>query len=71
VLIGDLKSLTMNYYLAVFNCHIKDAEQAACEKFISIWGEKKFNTIVERLQKNGLMSIINKKPNTDCPGNKV
>lgn len=23
----------MNYYLAVFNCHIKDAERAACEKF--------------------------------------
>lgn len=52
----------MNYYLAVFNCHIKDAEQAACEKFISIWREKKFNTIVEWLQKNGLISIINKKP---------
>ena len=26
----------MNYYLAISNCHIKDAEQAACEKFISI-----------------------------------
>jgi len=46
-IIGDLKSLTMNYYLAVFNCHIKDAEQAACGKFISIREEKKFNTIVD------------------------
>ncbi|MBD0333315.1 MAG: hypothetical protein ICV66_11735 [Chitinophagaceae bacterium] len=61
----------MNDYLAVFNCHLKDAEQSACGKFISIWGEKKFNTIVEWLQKNGWMSIINKKPNTDYTGNTV
>jgi hypothetical protein len=35
-IIGDRKSSTMDYYLAEFNCHIKDAEGAACEKFISI-----------------------------------
>lgn len=48
--------------VAVFNCHLNDAENRANAEFIAQFGQEKFDETIAPLHEAGVMGIFNEAP---------